>query len=129
MAKRLFVGNLSYSTTEETLKKHFEQCGTVESAEPISDRMTGRPKGFGFVEMATEEEAQKAIETLNGSTLDGREIAVNEARPREERTPSTSSAPVAPATKAEESTDEEPAAKDESVEEAPAEETPAEETE
>lgn len=85
MAKKLYVGGLSYDTTEETLKDLFAQTGTVESATIIIDRMSGRSKGFGFVEMASEEEAQKAIETLNGKELDGRNIIVNEARPQESR--------------------------------------------
>ncbi|MBI3495232.1 RNA-binding protein [Candidatus Berkelbacteria bacterium] len=85
MAKKLYVGSLSYDTTEESLKKAFEQAGTVESAMIIMDKMSGRSKGFGFVEMATDEEATKAIEMWNGKELDGRTVVVNEARPREER--------------------------------------------
>ena len=85
MVKKLFVGGLSYETTEETLKETFSEIGTVESAEIIVDRMSGRSKGFGFVEMSSEEEAQKAIDTLNGKELDGKSITVNEARPRESR--------------------------------------------
>lgn len=85
MAKKLYVGGLSYDTTEETLKELFSQAGTVESATIIIDRISGRSKGFGFVEMSTEDEAQKAIETLNGKELDGRNITVNEARPQESR--------------------------------------------
>lgn len=85
MAKKLYVGGLSYDTTEDTLKAAFAEQGTVESAAVITDKMTGRSKGFGFVEMTTDEEAQKAIEALNGKELDGRKITVNEARPREER--------------------------------------------
>ncbi len=85
MAKKLFVGGLSYETTDETLKETFSQVGTVETADIIFDRMSGRSKGFGFVEMSTEEEAQKAIETLNGTELDGKTITVNEARPKESR--------------------------------------------
>lgn len=87
MAKKLYVGGLSYNTTEETLKSTFAQSGTVVSAMIITDRDTGRSKGFGFVEMSTDEEAQNAISTLNGTSLDGRNITVNEARPREERAP------------------------------------------
>ena len=83
MAKKLYVGGLSYGTTEDTLKDTFSQAGTVESATIIMDRMSGRSKGFGFVEMATEEEAQKAIEMFNGKEMDGRSIVVNEARPQE----------------------------------------------
>lgn len=85
MAKKLYVGGLSYDTTEEGLKSAFAQAGTVESAVIIMDKMSGKPKGFGFVEMATDEEAKKAIEMWNGKELDGRTIVVNEARPREER--------------------------------------------
>lgn len=85
MAKRLYVGNLSYSTTSDSLQQAFAQAGTVESATVISDKMTNRSKGFGFVEMSNDEEAQKAIEMWNGKELDGRAIVVNEARPMEER--------------------------------------------
>jgi len=89
MAKKLYVGGLSYDTTEATLKETFSAAGTVESAAIIIDKMTNRSKGFGFVEMATEEEAQKAIETLNGKELDGRTLTVNEAKPMEPRAPRT----------------------------------------
>ncbi len=85
MAKKLYVGGLSYNTTQETLKDTFSQAGTVESAVVITDKMSGRSKGFGFVEMSTEEEAAKAIEMFNGKDLDGRNVTVNEARPMEER--------------------------------------------
>lgn len=85
MAKKLFVGSLSWGTTQETLKELFSQAGTVESAFVIVDKMTGRSKGFGFVEMSTEEEAQKAVEMFNGQEFEGRQIVVNEARPQEER--------------------------------------------
>jgi RNA recognition motif-containing protein len=85
MAKKLYVGGLSYDTTEDTLKKTFAEAGTVETAVIINDRDSGRSKGFGFVEMSTEEEAKKAIETFNGTQLDGRAIIVNEARPQESR--------------------------------------------
>ncbi|NCO44186.1 RNA-binding protein [Candidatus Berkelbacteria bacterium] len=85
MANKLYVGNLPYSTTEDILKEMFAAAGTVSSATVISDRMSGRSKGFGFVEMSTDEEAQKAIESFNGKDLDGRQIVVNEARPMEER--------------------------------------------
>ncbi len=87
MAKKLYVGGLSYDTTEATLKDTFSAAGTVESATIIIDKMTNRSKGFGFVEMSSDEEAQKAIETLNGKELDGRNITVNEARPMEPRAP------------------------------------------
>ncbi len=85
MAKKLYVGNLSYDMTEDALKDTFSQAGTVESAVIIKDKMSGRSKGFGFVEMSTDEEAQKAIEMLNGKEFDGRALTVNEARPMEER--------------------------------------------
>lgn len=85
MAKKLYVGGLSYNTTEATLKETFAQAGTVESAAIIIDKISGRSKGFGFVEMSSDEEAQKAIETLNGKELDGRTLTVNEARPMEAR--------------------------------------------
>lgn len=85
MAKKLYVGGLSYDTTEGTLKETFSGAGTVESAVVIMDRMSGRSKGFGFVEMSSDEEAQKAIEMFNGKELDGRSITVNEARPMEPR--------------------------------------------
>ena len=87
MAKKLYVGGLSYSTTEDTLKDTFSQAGTVESATIIMDKMSGRSKGFGFVEMSSDEEAQKAIGMFNGKDLDGRNITVNEARPMESRPP------------------------------------------
>jgi len=89
MAKKLYVGGLSYNTTDATLKDTFAQAGTVESATIIIDKMTNRSKGFGFVEMSTEEEAQKAIEMFNGKELDGRSVTVNEARPMEARAPRT----------------------------------------
>ena len=85
MAKKLFVGGLSYETTEATLKETFAQAGTVESATIIIDKMSGRSKGFGFVEMSTEEEAAKAIELFNGKDMEGRSLTVAEARPMEER--------------------------------------------
>ncbi len=87
MAKKLFVGGLSFNTTDDTLREAFSAIGTVESATVIIDKMTNRSKGFGFVEMANDEEAQKAIEALNGKDLDGRNITVNEARPMEPRAP------------------------------------------
>ena len=85
MNKKLYVGGLSYDTTEDSLKEAFAKAGTVESAAIIIDKMSGRSKGFGFVEMSSEEEAQKAIEMWNGKELDGRNLTVNEARPMEER--------------------------------------------
>jgi len=89
MAKKLYVGGLSYNTTDATLKETFAAAGTVESATIIMDKMTNRSKGFGFVEMSTDEEAKKAIETINGKELDGRTLTVNEARPMEPRAPRT----------------------------------------
>ena len=85
MAKKLYVGGLAYETTEDTLKEAFSQAGTVESVIMIIDKMSGRSKGFGFVEMSSDEEAQKAIEMLNGKEIDGRNITVAEARPQEAR--------------------------------------------
>jgi len=85
MAKKLYVGNLSYDTSEETLRAIFAEVGEVDSVTIITDRMSGRPKGFGFVEMATEAAASEAIGRLNGHTLDGREITVAEARPPRQR--------------------------------------------
>ena len=82
MSKRLFVGSLAWGTTEATLKKHFEQAGAVESAAVIMDKMSGRSKGFGFVEMSSDGDADSAISKLNGSELDGRKIVVSEARPK-----------------------------------------------
>jgi len=87
MAKKLYVGGLSYDTTEAGLKETFSAAGTVETAMVIMDKMTNRSKGFGFVEMSTEEEAQKAIEMFNGKDIDGRNVTVNEARPMEPRAP------------------------------------------
>lgn len=81
MAKKLYVGNLSYSTNDDSLRETFAQAGNVESANVIMDRMSGRSRGFGFVEMATDEEAAAAIEMFNGKEVDGRELTVNEARP------------------------------------------------
>jgi cold-inducible RNA-binding protein len=85
MAKKLFVGGISFETTDEILKEMFAPAGTVESAVVIIDRISGRSKGFGFIEMSTEEEAKKAIEMLNGKQIDGRNLTVNEARPMETR--------------------------------------------
>lgn len=84
MNKKLFVGNLSYNTSEDLLKETFSTVGPVESAKIITDKMSGRSKGFGFVEMASEDDAKKAIETLSGKDMDGRAITVNEARPMKE---------------------------------------------
>lgn len=85
MAKKLYVGGLSYDTTEDGLRDLFSQAGNVESAVIITDRISGRSKGFGFVEMSSDEEAQKAIEMLNDKEFEGRNITVNEARPMESR--------------------------------------------
>lgn len=87
MAKKLYVGGLSYGTSEATLRDTFAQFGTVESATIIMDKMTNRSKGFGFVEMSTDDEAQKAIAEMNGKELEGRSLTVNEARPMEPRAP------------------------------------------
>ena len=85
MGKKLYVGNLSYDTTDSTLEQMFAAHGTVQSAQVIMDRDTGRSKGFGFVEMGNDQEAQAAITALNGKEVGGRTLTVNEARPREER--------------------------------------------
>ncbi|MEK7107320.1 MAG: RNA-binding protein [Patescibacteria group bacterium] len=85
MAKKLYVGGLPYSTTDAELKDAFSQAGSVVSAVVIIDKMSGRSKGFGFVEMSSDEEAQKAIEAFNGKDFGGRTLTVNEARPMEER--------------------------------------------
>ena len=85
MAKKLYVGGLPYSTTDAELKDAFSQAGAVASAVIIIDKMSGRSKGFGFVEMSSDEEAQKAIELMNGKDFGGRTLTVNEARPMEER--------------------------------------------
>ena len=87
MSSKLFVGSLSYGVTSDDLKELFEPFGTVESAQVISDRDTGRSKGFGFVEMSSDSEAQEAIKALNGKEDRGRNLTVNEARPREDRGP------------------------------------------
>jgi RNA recognition motif-containing protein len=86
MNTKLFVGNLSFNTTENDLQDAFAQHGTVSEANLMMDRATGRPRGFGFVTMSTPEEAQKAIDAMNGKTIDGRALTVNIAKPREERT-------------------------------------------
>ncbi|MBL8797540.1 MAG: RNA-binding protein [Planctomycetia bacterium] len=85
MAKKLYVGNLTYETTNSDLEKLFQPHGTVESAQVIMDRDTGRSKGFGFVEMGSPQEAQAAIAALHGKDSNGRALTVNEAKPREER--------------------------------------------
>jgi cold-inducible RNA-binding protein len=85
VAKKLYVGNLSYDTSDSKLQEMFEEYGSVQSAQVIMDRDTGRSKGFGFVEMGSDEEARAAINGLNGKEVGGRALTVNEARPREER--------------------------------------------
>jgi len=85
MSKKLYVGNLPFSATDQTLLETFSQCGTIESAKVITDRETGRSKGFGFVEMTNDTEAQNAIAKFNGAQFDGRAMTVNEARPMEPR--------------------------------------------
>jgi len=85
MGSKLYVGNLSYNTTSSDLEQLCSANGTVQSAEIIEDRETGRSKGFGFVQMASDAEAQAVIQALNGKDLDGRALTVNEAKPREER--------------------------------------------
>lgn len=85
MAQKLYVGGLPYSTTDQELNAHFSQAGTVASATIIMDRMSGRSKGFGFVEMNSEEEAQNAISMFNGKDFGGRTLTVSEARPMEDR--------------------------------------------
>ncbi|MBI2577738.1 MAG: RNA-binding protein [Candidatus Wildermuthbacteria bacterium] len=89
MAKKLYVGGLPYTTQEDSLKEAFSKAGTVESVSIVIDRMTGRSRGFGFVEMAADEEAQAAIEMYNGKEFEGRTLTVNEARPMAERPPRT----------------------------------------
>ena len=85
MGKKLYVGNLAYGVTDSTLEQLFAEFGTVQSAQVIMDRDTGRSKGFGFVEMSSDQEAQAAIAALNGKESGGRSLTVNEARPREDR--------------------------------------------
>jgi cold-inducible RNA-binding protein len=85
MSMKLYVGNLSFQTSSEELQQLFAQAGTVESATVVEDRDTGRSRGFGFVEMASKEDGEKAIQQFNGTDLNGRNLTVNEARPREDR--------------------------------------------
>ena len=87
MAKKLFVGSLPYKTTGQDLQQMFAGAGTVVSAQVISDKFSGRSKGFGFVEMSSDEESDKAVEMFNGTELEGRKIVVNEARPLQPRAP------------------------------------------
>jgi len=93
MEKKLYVGSLSYETTEDSLKELFSKAGTVSSVSVIMDKFSGKSKGFGFVEMSSEEEAKKAIEMFNGKELDGRNIVVDEAKPMEKRPFRKSSGP------------------------------------
>src|SRR5437763_13856058 len=85
MSMKLYVGNLAFQTSSDDLQQLFAQAGTVESASVVEDGETGRSRGFGFVEMSTKEEGQKAIEQFNGKEVNGRNLNVNEARPREDR--------------------------------------------
>lgn len=85
MTKKIYIGNLPYSATSDELRVMFEEHGAVQSAQVITDRDTGRSKGFGFVEMSDDQEAQKAIDALNGIDIGGRTLTVNEARPRTEQ--------------------------------------------
>ncbi len=85
MGRKLYVGNLPYSATEQSLREAFSASGTVDSVSVITDRDTGQSKGFAFVEMASDQEAQAATQAMNGQSLDGRQIKVNEAKPRESR--------------------------------------------
>jgi RNA recognition motif-containing protein len=82
MGRKLYVGNLPYSATEQSIREAFSHSGTVDSVSVISDRDSGQSKGFGFVEMSTDQEAQAATQALNGSMMDGRQIKVNEAKPK-----------------------------------------------
>ena len=96
MGNKLYVGNLAYSVRDDSLQESFAQFGTVTSAKVMMDRETGRSKGFGFVEMGSDAEAQAAINGMNGQPLEGRPLVVNEARPREERPGGFSGAPRSP---------------------------------
>jgi len=87
MTTKLFIGNLPFSTTDESLKELFSQAGSVKTANIVKNKFSGRSRGFGFVEMETDEEAVKAIEMLNNKEIDGRQIGVSEARPREDFPP------------------------------------------
>ena len=85
MGRKLYVGNLPYSADQQSLTEIFSRCGTVDSVNVISDRDTGQSKGFGFIEMSSDSEAQKAIQELNGADCDGRPLTVNEAKPQKKR--------------------------------------------
>ena len=86
-ANKLYVGNLSYGTNGDSLKSYFAAAGSIQNASIIMDKMTGRSRGFGFVEMSSDEEAQKAVEMFDGKEMDGRKLVVNVARPMTERAP------------------------------------------
>lgn len=85
MAQKLYVGNLPYSANDESLKEHFSQAGTVTSSSVVTDKMSGRSRGFGFIEMSSDAEAQAAIEMFDGKEFEGRNLTVNEARPKTDR--------------------------------------------
>jgi len=85
MGRKLYVGNLPYTVSQQDLQETFSKCGTVESVNVITDRSTGQSKGFAFIEMSSNAEAQKAIQEVNGSSVDGRALTVNEAKPQEKR--------------------------------------------
>jgi cold-inducible RNA-binding protein len=85
VSKKLYIGNLGYNVSKNDLEQMFAACGTVNSAQVITDRDSGKSKGFGFVEMSSDQEAQAAISALNGKSVDGRDLIVNEARPQEPR--------------------------------------------
>ncbi len=85
MGRKLYVGNLPYSADQQSLTEIFSRCGTVDSVNVIADRDTGQSKGFGFIEMSSDSEAQKAIQELNGADCDGRPLTVNEAKPQKKR--------------------------------------------
>lgn len=87
MAKKLYVGNLSYDTNEDSLKNLFSEAGNVESAMIIKDKFSGRSRGFGFVEMTNDDDAQKAVDMFNEKEIDGRKLVVNEAKPMTDRPP------------------------------------------
>jgi len=122
MAVKLYVGNLAWSVTSDSLGQKFAEAGTVVSAQVITDKYSGRSRGFGFVEVETDEQAQKAIELFNGKDFEGRNIVVNIARPKEERPGEQAGGGEVWGNKPEAKTEEAPA-------EAPVEEAPAEEPE
>lgn len=130
MAKRLFVGGIPYAATEDQLQEYFAKIGTVVSCNIITDKYTGRSKGFGFIEMSTEEEAKKAMETYDGQDFEGRKITVKEARPMQERStkPEAGSAPEPKPEVAESAPVEPPAPEPKDVPEAATKEEKATET-